>query len=141
MDELKFKPGDRVRRRRQTWHNGMEPGDEDVIIGFIAGHAAGWHLEKFGKGHASRSLDLVERATPATGEPVYAGHHPDGSSIQNHSAGPLYPYVLVWRDKKGGPNANGKYDVGVMGPRIAGIAWCPSLDDAVKIAEIIKEMK
>lgn len=140
MDELKFKPGDRVRRKR-AWHSGMEPGDEDVVVGFHDGPPVGWQLEKFGYGHSGRNLELVERAKPATGEPVYAGHHPDGSSIQNHSAGPLYPYVLVWRDKKGGPDANGKYDVGVMGPRITGTMWCPSLDDAVKIAEIIKEMK
>lgn len=140
MDELKFKPGDRVRRVR-GWHNGMDHGDADVVIGFIAGPPGRWHLKKFGKGHAGYNLDLVERAQPTTGEPVYAGHHPDGSSIQNHSAGPLYPYVFIWRDKKGGPDANGKYDVGVMGPRITGTMWCPSLDDAVKIAEIVKEMK
>ena len=137
MDELKFKPGDRVRRHRLEY-NGMRPGDEDVVVELLPN---GWHLKKFGRGHDSYSLTLVERATPATGEPAYAGHHPDGSSIQNHSAGPLYPYVLIWRDKKGGPDANGKYDVGVMGPRITGTMWCPSLDDAVKIAEIIKEMK
>lgn len=140
MDELKFKPGDRVRRIR-AWHNGMDVGDEDVVVGFLEGPPGGWHLKKWGHGHAGHSLELVERAEPATGEPVYAGHHPDGSSIQNHSAGPLYPYVLIWRDKKGGPDANGKYDVGVIGPRISGPAWFDSLDGAVKIAEVLKEMK
>lgn len=25
---------------------------------------------------------------------MYAGHHADGSSVQKHSAGPLYPYVI-----------------------------------------------
>lgn len=140
MDELKFQPGDRV-RRRLAWHNGMSPGDEDVVVEFLHTSGSGWHLEKFGKGHAAHNLDLVERAKPATGEPVYAGHHPDGSSIQNHSAGPLYPYVLIWRDKKGGPDAHGKYDVGVIGPRISGPVWFNSLDGAVKIAEVLKEMK
>lgn len=142
MDELKFQPGDRVRRIAGRYM-GMKPGDEDVVVGYhidSTGQPA-WTLKKYGRGHDGKNLALMARAAQATGEPAYAGHHPDGSSIQNHSAGPLYPYVLIWRDKNGGPDTNGKYDVGVMGPRITGTMWCPSLDDAVKIAEIIKEMK
>lgn len=138
MDELKFKPGDRVRRRR-AWHDGMSPGDEDVVVEFLHTSGSGWHLEKFGKGHAGHNLDLVERAKPATGESAYAGHHPDGSSIQKHSAGPLYPYVLVYRDKKGGPDASGKYDVGVIGPKHEGTIWCKDFNQAVALAEHLKD--
>lgn len=29
---------------------------------------------------------------------LYQGHLPDGSSIQRHSAGGLYPFVIVARD-------------------------------------------
>lgn len=136
MDEL-IEVGDRVQRVCGS-HGGMVPGHSDVVVGRTI---KGLTLEKYGPGHEPSNFRVVRQQVPATGEPVYAGHHPDGSSIQNHSAGPLYPYVLIWRDKKGGPDANGKYDVGVMGPRITGTMWCPSLDDAVKIAEIIKGMK
>ncbi len=136
MGELKFKPGDRV-RRVCGYHNAMELGDEDEVVAFHS--LSGWQLKKFGYGHASRSLELVEGAAPVR-RPAYSGHRPDGSSVQNHSAGPLYPYVLVWRDKKGGPDANGKYDVGVIGPRLVDTAWCVSFTVAVKIAENLKEM-
>lgn len=30
---------------------------------------------------------------------MYAGHHQDGSGIQNHSVGPLYPYVVGVRER------------------------------------------
>lgn len=135
MDEL-IEVGDLVQRVSGS-HSGMVRGHSDVVVGRTC---RGLILENYGDGHEPSNFRVVRRPT-RTGEPVYAGHHPDGSSIQNHSAGPLYPYVLIWRDKKGGPDAKGKYDVGVMGPRITGTMWCPSLDDAVKIAEIIKEMK
>ena len=59
-----------------------------------------------------------------------SGHHPDGSSIQQHSAGGLYPCVLVWRDKKG----TRRYDVGVIIPGHEPI-WCRDLDAAVALGE------
>lgn len=135
MDEL-IEIGDRVQRVNGS-HFGMVPGHSDVVVGRTP---KGLVLAEYGGGHEPSNFRVVPHATP-TGEPVYAGHHPDGSSIQKHSAGPLYPYVLVWRDKNGGPDANGKYDVGVIGPRISGPAWFDSLDGAVKIAEVLKEMK
>ena len=37
---------------------------------------------------------IVEGATPAASPEVkYEGHHPDGSGVQKHSAGPLYPFI------------------------------------------------
>jgi hypothetical protein len=30
---------------------------------------------------------------------TYQGHHPDGSSIQRHSCGAQYPYVIGQRDR------------------------------------------
>lgn len=32
----------------------------------------------------------------------YQGHHSDGGGIQNHSAGPLYPYVIGVRERQVG---------------------------------------
>lgn len=66
-----------------------------------------------------------------------SGHLPDGSSVQVHSAGPLYPVVLVWRDKKL-PGA-GKYDVGLLSPRNSEPIWMTSLEAAVEVASLIKE--
>ena len=33
---------------------------------------------------------------------TYLGHHSDGSSIQRHSAGPHYPFVLGMQDRPEG---------------------------------------
>ena len=33
---------------------------------------------------------------------MYAGHLPDGSSVQKHSAGGLYPYVIFAKDTPSG---------------------------------------
>ena len=71
----------------------------------------------------------------------YDGHLPDGSGSQAHSAGGLYPFVLVWRDKRNGPDAYGKYDVGVLGPTNQEPIWCSCSDHAIKLAEAIKEYK
>ena len=51
---------------------------------------------------------------------TYQGHHTDGSSIQKHSAGGAYPFVLVLRDSK---QPGSKFDWGVIGPGIDGIKW------------------
>lgn len=32
----------------------------------------------------------------------YQGHHPDGSGVQRHSAGDLYPYVVFAKETPGG---------------------------------------
>jgi hypothetical protein len=65
-----------------------------------------------------------------------SGHLPDGSSVQKHSAGPLYPCVLILRDKRlHGP---GKYDVGVLSPRNQDPLWCSSFDAATLVAAAIK---
>ncbi len=68
-----------------------------------------------------------------------SGHLPDGSSVQKHSAGGLYPVVLVYRNKRGGPNADGKYDVGVISPKNPEPMWFKSSDAAINVAKAIKE--
>ena len=32
---------------------------------------------------------------------MYQGHHADGSGIQNHSCGPIYPYVIGYTERGG----------------------------------------
>lgn len=63
------------------------------------------------------------------------GHLPDGSSVQKHSAGPLYPCVLIMRGGLLGQN----YDVGVISPRNQEPLWFSNHDTAVAVAELIKQ--
>ncbi len=53
----------------------------------------------------------------------YEGHMADGSSVQKHSAGPLYPYVVQVRDA-----ADGGYIWEIIGPGIKGALRAPSFD-------------
>lgn len=139
----KFNVGDRVRRIGGA--NSLDgatiyPGD--VLT--VAGHETGGLLFNI-PGTRMRNtwsdpamFELVEPApTMAPDVPPSAlqpsGHHPDGSSIQQHSAGGLYPCVLVWRDKKV-HDGQGKYDVGVIIPGHEPI-WCQHLDAAVALGE------
>lgn len=70
---------------------------------------------------------------------AYLGHLPDGSGIQAHSCGGLYPYVLAYRDKKGGPDNHGKYDCGLIIPGAAEPIWFVDMDTAVAVAELCKK--
>ena len=63
------------------------------------------------------------------------GHLPDGSGVQKHSAGPLYPCVIAMRDGRLG----GKYDYGVLSPRNQEPLWLSNHEAAVQLALIIKE--
>jgi len=65
-----------------------------------------------------------------------SGHLADGSSIQKHSAGGVYPVVIWHRDKKL-PGA-GKYDVGLTWPDQAEPVWFRDYDTAISVAEAIK---
>ena len=70
--------------------------------------------------------------------PANTGHMPDGSGIQQHSAGGHYPYVLVYRDKKQYCDEFGRYDVGVIGPQSQTPLWFKSLNHAVRVVESMK---
>jgi hypothetical protein len=55
---------------------------------------------------------------------MYQGHMPDGSSIQRHSAGGAYPYVVQLRD-----NPRGGYRWELIGPGINGALSFDSQDE------------
>ena len=88
-----------------------------------------WFAERFRAAIAGQDYDVLS-AAPNT------GHLPDGSSVQKHSAGLLYPCVLILRDKR--LHGEGKYDVGVISPRNPEPIWCSSTDAAVAVAVAIK---
>ena len=87
------------------------------------------HIENLRAAIAGQDYD-VPASEPNT------GHLPDGSSVQKHSAGLLYPCVLILRDKR--LHGEGKYDVGVISPRNPEPIWCSSTDAAVAVAVAIK---
>lgn len=60
----------------------------------------------------------------------YQGHHPDGSSIQNHSAGPLYPFAIQVRD-----NPAGGYFWELIGPGLDRAIRFGRSEDASRAAE------
>lgn len=102
------------------------------------GYAGPWDSWKFRAAIAGQDYDVLAAPAASAFTDVYQGHLPDGSSVQAHSAGGLYPVVLVYRDKVGGPNADGKYDVGVISPKNQDPIWFKSSDAAIAVAEAIK---
>lgn len=105
------------------------------VVGFRddANDPRRWHYVDFRAAIKGKDYDVAP-------EPVQAntGHMPDGSGIQQHSAGEHYPYVLVYRDKKQGCDGYGRYDVGVIGPQNQTPLWFKCLDHAVRVIETMK---
>ena len=54
---------------------------------------------------------------------TYQGHLADGSSVQKHSAGGAYPYVLVLRDSA---RPGAVFDWGMVGPAMGTPVWFDS---------------
>ena len=63
---------------------------------------------------------------------MYEGHLPDGSSVQRHSAGPLYPYVIAARQH------GSALEWGVTGPDTDGYIWVGAHADADRVATFYK---
>ena len=63
----------------------------------------------------------------------YQGHHSDGSGIQSHSAGPLYPYVIGVRERQ----VDGEFVRSwiLLGGVIRGEIELKSHDDAVELTK------
>jgi hypothetical protein len=153
-----FKVGDKV-VRKDSWCFGTFTGHETTVFtvhtafaerrGFndlvlvdgpraTGGYTGPWDSSKFRAAIAGQDYPVPTAETGSASTAVYQGHLPDGSSVQAHSAGGLYPVVLVYRDKVGGPDANGKYDVGVISPKNQDPIWFKSSDAAIAVAEAIK---
>lgn len=67
---------------------------------------------------------------------TYQGHHQDGSGVQKHSAGQLYPYVVGVRERQ----LDGRFIRTriVYGPRAPAAGFeCPTVDEAVSYAETL----
>lgn len=127
-----FKVGDIVRPRHKRAWPAFESGAKTARVVRVDGHLCEvsadtrmWHYE---------NLEAVTNEP----EPVQlqpSGHMPDGSGIQRHSAGELYPYVLIYRDSK---VQGRKYDIGVIGGKLLDTCWVPDIDTAISIIETLK---
>lgn len=106
-----------------------------------------WHYENLRAAIAGQDYPLSKPDGLDAFITANSGHLPDGSSGQKHSAGPLYPCVLVWRDAKlggmvyddFGALVPAKYDVGIISPRNSEPLWFSTFDRAVSVATAIKE--
>lgn len=140
-----FKMGDKVVRVRYD-HDGVEVGDVREVHRVrgaskveLVGGSPGYMHDVGNLRTAIAGQDYPAPPKVDNGPLEYApntGHLPDGSSVQKHSAGALYPCVLIWRDAKLG---GGKYDVGVISPRNPEPLWFSTFDRAVSVAGTIKE--
>lgn len=130
---MKFKIGDKVRRidHANTLDSGavIEVGDVLTVAGL--GHDGGLLFDIFGVPRARTWSDPAYFELVSEPDTQPSGHLPDGSSVQKHSAGGLYPAVLVWRDSKA---PDRKYDVGLLLPGHSEI-WFKTSDDAVAAGE------
>ena len=62
----------------------------------------------------------------------YEGHLADGSSVQRHSAGPIYPYVIAAQQR------GDVLEWGVIGPDTDGYVWLGNHADAHRAAALLK---
>lgn len=113
-------------------------------------HAGGtrWHYENLRAAIAGQDYPLSKPDGFDAFITANSGHLPDGSSVQKHSAGPLYPCVLTFRDARLNgrvwnedlkAHVKAKYDVGVISPRNPEPLWFSTFDRAVGVATAIKE--
>lgn len=117
-------------------------GDPRVIINGLYADGrvpcSGLEYYNFRAAVAGQDYDIPKPPITFADKAEYLGHCEDGSSVQKHSAGGLYPYTLSFRDNQD-PHSKHKYDVGLTGPRIVGTTWLRSVDHAVEVALALKK--
>lgn len=150
-----FKVGDKVVRMNYP-HAGMAVGKAGEVARVtgrkvtLVGASPNFTHDQKNLRAAVAGQDYPAPSKVGNGPLEYApnsGHLSDGSSVQKHSAGAIYPCVLVWRDAKlggmvyddFGALVPAKYDVGVISPRNPEPLWFSNFDRAVSVAATIKE--
>lgn len=156
-----FKKGDKVVRRfghiytpqwQRSEHGANQSGTvyevtETSAISVWLNGSGPWAADRFRAAIAGQDYPLPKPDGLDAFITANSGHLSDGSSVQKHSAGALYPCVLVWRDAKlggmvyddFGALVPAKYDVGVISPRNPEPLWFSNFDRAVSVAATIKE--
>ena len=126
-----FKVGDKV-----ECSDGWTPNSSPMTVTKVAGDRVYTdncdHTESPWYAHTMR-LAAVTAPQPEAN----SGHLPDGSGVQKHSAGPIYPCVIVLRDKR--LKGNGLFDYGLTSPRNHVPIWFSTLEAAHTVADIINK--
>ena len=133
----KFKVGDKV-----TYEGGWTPERVPMNVTRVEGDRVWTDNCVFpGLSNPAGSLCMYKEppAAPLVGTQIVAniGHLADGSGVQKHSAGPIYPCVIVLRDKR--LKGTGLFDYGLTSPRNHAPVWFSTLEAAHAVADIINK--
>lgn len=137
----KFKVGEKVRRTGHTdEHFGVISGGTYTVAATdIYGWLALVEVPGRGRWWSDKYFELVHPVVPAASPHNVAG-------VQPHSPGGLYPFVIVYRDKRVAfvpqgltPTFDDKYDTGIQGPGLPTTLWFKSRDAAHHVAEQLLE--
>lgn len=134
-----FKTGDKVVRLNYD-HGKFKVGDV-MTVKRVRTHDEAAVIEGDGEKYTHDPINLraaIAGKDYAVPQPeANSGHLADGSSVQKHSAGPIYPCVISLRDKrlKGG----GLFDYGVTSPRNHEPVWLSTLEAVHAVADIINK--
>lgn len=152
-----FKKGDKVVRKEHSLFAGDWEGDTGVFTVCKVNPSMLTLCEldedfTYGCHHFRAAIAGQDYPLPVDGLDAFiaanSGHLSDGSSVQKHSAGPLYPCVLTFRDARLNgrvwnedlkAHVKAKYDVGIISPRNSEPLWFSTFDRAVSVAATIKE--
>jgi hypothetical protein len=91
-----------------------------------------WHCD-----HLRAAIAGQDYEAPTPQPEANSGHLSDGSSVQKHSAGPIYPCVITLRDKR--LKGTGLFDYGLTSPRNPEPLWFSTLEAAHGVADIINK--
>lgn len=134
-----FKTGDKVVRLNYD-HGAFKVGDVMTVKSVLT-HDKTTVIEGDEEGYTHATINLraaiagKDYAVPQT--EANSGHLADGSSVQKHSAGPIYPCVIVLRDKR--LKGTGLFDYGLTSPRNPEPLWFSTLEAAHDVAGIINK--
>lgn len=138
-----FKKGDKVVAR--DLHDGLHgPTGYVFTVGSVRNESlvvldtphsgpTPWHIDNLRAAIAGQDYDVPVTEVNQTN----TGHLPDGSSVQKHSAGPIYPCVITLRDAR--LKGTTLFDYGLTSPRNRDHIWFSTLEAAHAVADIIKK--
>lgn len=128
---LQLKVGDKV-----ECSDGWTPNNSPMTVTRVEGDRVYTDNCQFTES-AWRANTLRLAAVPTAQPEANSGHLPDGSGVQKHSAGPIYPCVIVLRDKR--LKGTGLFDYGLTSPRNPEPLWFSTLEAAHGVADIINK--
>lgn len=132
-----FKRGDKIVRLNED-HDGVRVG-EIAEVAEVTPRGVALVGGSRGFSHQPHNLRaaIAGQDYPAPQPAANSGHLSDGSGVQKHSAGPIYPCVITLRDKR--LKGAGLFDYGLTSPRNPEPLWFSTLEAAHGVADIINK--